>query len=410
MAKKKADFDILIVGGGLVGLSLAAALRHSGLTIGMVEAQAYRVAAPAYDDRTLALAYGSRRIFEGIGVWEAIAPRGAVAIECIHVSDRGRFGFARLTAAEAGIEALGYVVPARALADALWETLGKIDHVHAICPATFDAIDIQPSIAQVHVRAADVSRQLRARLVIAADGAESPVRAAVGMPASRIAYEQHAIAVNVTPEFDPGTTAYERFTRDGPLALLPAGAGRCTLVWSMPRAAAEMRMALDDAKFLAQLQDCFGDRLGAFLRVGRRQIFPLALTHVPEPVQSRLAVIGNAAHTVHPVAGQGFNLGLRDVAVLAEILTDAARAGRDIGAIDVLREYTALRTQDQRTARAFTHSLVRIFSNDAPPLAAARNIGLLALDLLPPVKRRLARVSSGMGGRLSRLARGLPLG
>lgn len=405
----KTDFDILIVGGGLVGASLAGALRGSGLSVGVIEAGAPPLAdKPDYDHRTLALAYGSRRIFEGIGVWGAIAGRGAAPIERIHISERGRFGFTRLGAEDVGLEALGYVVSAPLLGRSLYEFIEGQSNIRVITPAKVESVDVRKEAARVRVNA-DGTHDLSARVVVAADGANSPIRDTAGIAAERVDYGQSAIVSAVTPEHPHAGTAYERFTPSGPLALLPAGEDYCAVVWTVASVNAEDVLAWDDDTFRAQLQDCFGERLGRFQRVGKRQVYPLGLTRVREHVRPRLVIIGNAAHTVHPVAGQGFNLGLRDVAALAEVLVDAAAAGRDLGDIAELKRYADWRARDNRVVTAFTHSLTRIFSNDYPYLAWARDAALLAVDMMPPVKRGFIRVTSGLAGRLPRLACGLPL-
>lgn len=427
----KIDFDIVIIGGGLVGASLACALRQSPLRIGVVEAVPFASGAqPSYDDRTLALAYGSKKIFESIGAWDAIAP-DATPIERIHISDRGHFGATRLCAAAAGLPALGYVVASRALGAALFKALRESKHIEWLCPAEMQAIDFSPEAASVTVCHSDgendrknpltlspegsgVSRpgsvkKLTARLVIAADGAHSAVRAVAGLGAERIEYGQTAVVTVVTAGVGHGNTAYERFTDTGPLALLPLSNDRCAVVWSAHEREVKTILGWKDEEFLNQLQERFGDRLGRFTRPGRRIAYPLALTRVPEQVRPRLALIGNAAHTVHPVAGQGFNLGLRDVAALAEILTEAVRAGADVGGFMTLRRYAAWRRRDNQVTAGFTNGLIRIFSNNVFPLTLLRNAGLLAVDLMPGVKRGLIRVTSGMAGNLPRLARGLPL-
>ena len=405
----QSQHDIIIVGGGMVGAAMACALRDSGLRIALIDAAAPpAAAAPAYDDRTVALADGSRRIFDVLGVWPALAPQAA-AIKQIHISDKGRFGFTRLNAADAGLPALGYVVANRAVAAALYDAIKQAPTVTLYAPASAQTVAVDAIGARVTLAHDGGDHVLTGRLVIAADGADSPIRALLGIEGQRIDYGQAALVTAVTPTRAAAGTAYERFTATGPLALLPAVNDRYVVVWSMPQARAEELMRVDDLTFLAALQEEFGERLGTFTRVGRRQVHRLALTHVTEHVRERAALIGNAAHTVHPVAGQGFNLGLRDVATLAQIIVEAARAGQDIGALDVLRRYADWRARDNRAIAGFTHSLIRIFSNDYLPVTLARNLGLIAVDLVPPLKRRFIRMTSGLGGKLPRLARGLPL-
>lgn len=408
----KFDYDIVIVGGGMVGASLACALASTGLKIALVEALPLTAAdQPSYDERTIALACGSKRIFETLGVWSGVAARAVAPIRRIHVSDRGRFGATRLDAADAGLEALGYVIANRTLGAALYETLSRHERVRLYSPARMRVVGFEPDGARVEIDNDGATETLTARLVAAADGADSPIRTAVGIRARRVDYDQNAIVTTVTVELPHQGTAYERFTDTGPLALLPypGVTGRMGVVWSMPRAATSALLALEDAEFLALLTAQFGERLGAFSAVGKRHTYPLFLTRVAEHVRPRLALIGNAAHTVHPVAGQGFNLGLRDVAVLAEVLSDAHASGRDIGDLALLQRYADARARDNRAITVLTHSLIRIFSNDITPVAAARGLGLLAVDALPGVKRRITRLTSGLAGRLPRLARGMPL-
>jgi 2-octaprenyl-6-methoxyphenol hydroxylase len=404
------DFDILIIGGGMVGASLAIALGKLPIKGGLIEAVEFSSGKqPSYDDRTVALSYGSKRIFETMGVWQRLEASGATPIHNIHISDRGRFGFARLDRADAGVEALGWVVENRTLGQALKASLAELQNLTVFCPATMEGIDYDDQAARVSVRCGDRTEQLSARLVVAADGGQSLVREQAGIDARRTEYRQTALVTNVTPERPHANVAYERFTESGPLALLPMSDNRCAVVWSLPPDQVEPLLALDDAAFTARLQERFGLRLGRFQKIGKRAAYPLAYTKVTETVRPRLALIGNAAHTVHPVAGQGFNLGLRDVAALAEILAGAQSGGRDPGDMAVLQPYADWRARDVSVISTFTNSLVRVFSNDFGPLAAARGFGLVAVDLFPPARRALLRLSMGLGGRLPRLARGLPL-
>ncbi len=404
-----ATFDIAIVGGGLVGASLACVLGARGLRVAVVEALAPPVGAgPGYDDRSLALAYGSRRIFAGMGLWDALAP-ATTPIHRIHVSERGRFGVTRLDRDEEGVEALGYVVESREAGRVLLDRLRTLDTVEWICPAAPESLAVEDGSARVRVKEGAGVRTLRARLLVAADGAQSAVRTALDIPTRRWEYGQTAVLANVTPELAHGNVAYERFTEQGPLALLPLGPDRCALVWTRRDEEVSKVLGLDDRGFLAALQACFGDRLGRFVRVGARSAQPLALTLALEPVRPRVALIGNAAHTLHPVAGQGFNLGLRDAAVLGELIGGACARGDDPGAPAVLDAYARWRRRDQRRTALFTDALARVFALPLPPVAAARNAGLLALDLCPPARHWLARRTMGIAGRLPRLARGLPL-
>ncbi len=404
-------FDLVVVGGGLVGASLVCALAGQGLRMALVEAQPLKVAdLPGYDDRGIALAAGSQRIFAGMGLWPALAG-AATPIRRIHVSDRGRFGFVRLDAADEGVPALGYVALARELGAALLGRLGGLAEVTLFSPARVADFAADGAGARLTLATEGGARQtLEARLVVAADGTRSALRDRLGIATTERDYGQSAVIANVSPQLAHEGVAYERFTDTGPLALLPMSEGRCALVWTVPADRVEAVMALDDAGFLAGLQARFGQRLGRLERVGRRSAYPLRLVRAKDALGPRLALIGNAAHTLHPIAGQGFNLGLRDVAALAEVLVEARRAGEDPGAPEVLARYARWRRADQRRVVAFTDGLNRLFASPLPPLACARDLGMLALDLLPPAKRGFGRLAMGRAGRLPRLARGLPLG
>ncbi|MDS4022489.1 MAG: 2-octaprenyl-6-methoxyphenyl hydroxylase [Candidatus Competibacter sp.] len=404
------DYDLLIVGGGMVGASLACALAGLDLRVGLVEAAPPTVSEhPSYDDRTIALAQGTRRIFQTLGLWETLGP-GATPIQRIHISERGGTGFAHLDSRDEGVEALGYVVEARMIGAALLAKLPGLNGVELLCPARLEQIAVEPEAACATIRfGGEETVELRARLLVAADGARSPVREQLGIAALRWDYGQQAVIANVTPTLPHDNIAYERFTADGPVAFLPMTDHRCAVVCTVNDPEVPAVMELDDAGFLALLHDRFGDRLGPLRRVGRRQAYPLFLLKAREHARERVAIIGNAAHTLHPIAGQGFNLGMRDVAALAEVIANAHRAGEDIGDLVVLNRYADWRRWDQRQTIAFTDALNRLFANPLPPIRAARNLGLLAFDLCPPVKRLFARQTMGLDGRLPKLARGLPL-
>ncbi|HHM04621.1 MAG TPA: 2-octaprenyl-6-methoxyphenyl hydroxylase [Gammaproteobacteria bacterium] len=405
----KTEYDILIVGGGMVGASLALSLADSGLSIGVIEAVPFRSSGqPSYDDRAIALAQGTRRIFSAMGVWEVL--EGEVTpIRHIHISDRGHFGATRLDARDHGVEALGYVVENRVLGRVLGGRLGSQANVVLWCPAKVENVILGSEVAEVVINTGDARTRLTGKLVVAADGTKSAVRDMLDIGVIRWEYGQTAVISNVTPGRPHDFRAFERFTDTGPLALLPMGDERCSLVWTVRPGQVDGIMALGDAAFLARLQERFGGRLGRFVKAGQRYAYPLAMVRAREHVRSRFALIGNAAHTLHPVAGQGFNLGLRDVAVLAQVVFDAARAGQDIGALETLHAYARWRQKDHLKIIGFTDGLARIFANPLAPVRWARGAGLLALELLPPAKRALARHTMGLAGRLPRLARGLPL-
>jgi 2-octaprenyl-6-methoxyphenol hydroxylase len=398
-------FDVAIVGGGMVGASLAVALAGSGRAVILIEGVAPGSAAqPSFDERTTALGNASRRIFEGLGVWHGLA-REAAAIRTIHVSDAGRFGFARLDASEQGIDAFGYVVPNRVIGSALWLKLASAAGITLRMPARTEAVQIADDYAELTIRVeGSMPETLRARLVVAADGAHSSIRAAAGIDAGVEDYNQVAIVTTVTVDRPHRDTAYERFTPTGPLALLPLHSGGMAIVWTAaPQRATEL-LALGDAAFLDALQARFGWRAGRFLATGRRASYPLQLTRAASSVAKRAVLIGNAAQALHPVAGQGFNLGLRDAAMLAELLAPGIG---DAGAPELLDRFSSWRSADRGGVVRFTDGLVRLFGDERPGVGLARDFGLLLFDLTPPAKSALARVSAGFAGPTPRLARGL---
>jgi 2-octaprenyl-6-methoxyphenol hydroxylase len=398
-------FDIVIVGGGMVGASLAVALEGLALRIALIEAVPHDAAAqPSFDERTTALSNGSRRILETLGIWSAVAP-AATPIAKIHVSDQGRFGFARIAAAEQGLDALGFVVPNRALGSALWSRLTGSQGVRVFCPAEVVRVVSQAEVVELDVLVGGVATTLSTRLVVAADGAESALRAAFGVDAEVRDYQQTAVITTVLTQRFHDYVAYERFTQTGPLALLPLADGRCTLVLTLSPSLAAAALAWSDQEFLAEVQRRFGFRLGRFLKVGRRVPYPLSLTRASATSRGRCVIIGNAAQALHPVAGMGFNLGLRDVASLAELV---AAAAADPGDAALLAEYDAWRAADRGGIIAFTDGLVRLFSSPLGAVQRLRNLGLLAFDILPPAKAALSRLSTGTG-RVPKLARGVHL-
>ena len=400
------EVDVAIVGGGMVGASLALALRGANARVLVIEGVAPNSSAqPSFDDRTTALGNASRRIFDSLGVWAAVAPQAA-AIRTIHVSDAGRFGFARLRAEEQGIEAFGYVVANRVIGAAVWEKLQSSPGIALRVPATAENIEIREAGATLTVIGGDGNREeVRAGLLVAADGAHSSVRAAAGIDAGVEDYDQVAIVANVAADRAHDGTAYERFTPTGPLAVLPLYDGSYGVIWSCRPDDAAGVMSLDDNSYLRALQARFGWRAGRFVRVGRRASYPLKLTRAAATTATRAVLIGNAAQALHPVAGQGFNLGLRDAAMLAEVIANAQ--GADVGAPELLQRFAQWRAADRSGVVRFTDGLVKLFGSSRPAVGLLRDLGLLMFDLSPPAKSALARVSAGFGGPSPRLARGL---
>ena len=387
---------IAIVGGGLVGASLALALqagaRVRGWQISLIEPYAPGDGfQPSYDTRCSALSFGTRQIYERLGLWPAIAER-AEPITQIHVSERGRFAAARLSAAEEGVPALGYVVENAWLGHCLWQALHR-DAIDWRCPARVTAAQAQAGGYRLTL---DDGSPLDCELLVLADGGRSDLRQQLGIQVRRTPYGQTALIANLTPSQPHGGQAFERFTSDGPMALLPLPDNRCALVWTRPDADAARLLALEPRAFLAELQQAFGYRLGAFVKVGARHSYPLTLLEAEEQVRSHLVLLGNAAHGLHPIAGQGYNLSLRDVMALAQtLLQDGAR----LGDLAQLQGYLTAQRLDQTLTVGFSDRVTRLFSNDRPALARARGLGLLALELWPAGKRWFARQAMGLGTR-----------
>lgn len=406
----KCEYDIAIVGGGLVGASLACALDSTGLRVAVIEAVSRRSESqPSYDDRVLAISPGSKRILDTIGIWREVVPGAVVPIKTIHVSDRGRFGFARLHHAKHGTDAMGYAVPARELGAAMDRRLGQLAVADMICPAQVTELVPGENQDALGLRLDSGPGEAAAALVVFADGADSAMCRSLNFKTTRHDYRQCVILTTVTPHHPHRNIAYERFTDTGPLALLPSSNNRYTVVWTARSGQVDELMQCTDIEFLARLQRRFGDRAGEFRRLGKRKTYPLSLVRVEQPVRPRIVVAGNAAHTIHPVAGQGFNLGLRDVATLAEVVSEARLAGQDIGDMAVLDRYWEWRQRDVSRMSRFTDGLIRLFSNEAAPLAMVRDAALMTVDLLPPAQGFLVKRTMGLAGRLPRLSRGLPL-
>jgi 2-octaprenyl-6-methoxyphenol hydroxylase len=406
MAAKLQEFDLLIVGGGLVGASLAAALAPLPFKIAMVEAVPFGSRGqPSFDDRATALSEGSRRVFQSMGVWSRMAAE-ASPIRRIQVSERGRLGATRLSAEEAEVEALGWVTPNRLIGKALMEFIAGHPNISVHAPAKLQSFTVDAAGVEAQIEAAE-PLDLKAILLVAADGAQSEVRRQLGIGAERADYAQTAVVCNVRVERPEAETAFERFAEAGPVALLPMGGDKYGFVWVTATDAAPALLGLDDAAFAEQAAERFGGRFGKFVQVGKRASYPLSMVRADAQQAPRTLIIGNAAHALHPVAAQGFNLSVRDVAMLAEVLAEA-RSG-DLGAPEVLARYVDARKGDQRGTALFTDVLNRLFANPLTSVAWGRNAGLLAMELMPTARRTFLRHNMGLAGRLPKLVRGLPL-
>lgn len=405
-------YDIVIAGGGMIGTSLALALAPLGLRLAVVEAVERQAAAqPSFDDRTTALSRSTQRMFTAMGLWPQIVA-ASTPISSIHVSDQGRFGFSHIDAGEQGVEALGYVVVNRVLGSVLQEALDGAAGIDVLCPARITDVALSPAAATVTVEHGDKREtSLSAALLVAADGANSTVRGMLGITATRDHYGQRAVIGNVLSEKPVDNVAYERFTEQGPLAVLPIAEGRAGFIWTVSEDDAERVMKLADDEFLAELQREFGYRLGEFSRVGKRTSYPLILSKALRLTATRSVLIGNSAHGLHPVSAQGFNLGMRDVAAIVDCIADAQAGDADFdpGNAAMLERYAAWRRADQKKLVRFTDGLVKLFGSRRRPLRALRNVGMLGFDLIPGVRSVFAKHTMGLAGQLPRLSRGVPV-
>lgn len=396
------QYDIVIAGGGMAGASLAlllAAQPHRWRIL-VVEAnpqqQASETFAPSFDDRSTALSYSTREIFQGIGLWMQLQQRSA-AITRIQVSDRGHIASTELYAREQGFDAYGYVVENRWLGTVLQQALEKTD-VEIAAPATVETVKAVPG--GVALRLSDRKQSVHTQLLVVADGARSATRDKLGITANVRDYGQMGLIANIALAEPHHGVAFERFTDEGPMALLPlpdsGGAKRSALVWTLPPERARHLQSCPEQEFLTELQQRFGYRQGLLTAVGERHLYPLKLMKATEQVRRSVAVVGNAAHSLHPVAGQGFNLALRDIAVLAQTLDRGARCKQSPGELALLQGYLGRQRVDQNRTIAASDWLPRIFSMKSPAMAAARGLGLLAMDIVPGLRGQFARYGMGL--------------
>ncbi|MEL4246584.1 2-octaprenyl-6-methoxyphenyl hydroxylase [Shewanella xiamenensis] len=393
------NVDIAIVGGAMAGATLALALaRLSGtekpLSIALIEAHLPDNNHPGFDARSIAIAHGSIFELSRLGLWPKLAHLGT-AIKDIHVSDRGHFGMTELNASQFHLDALGQVVELERVGQVLFSELNKTQ-VKRYCPAKLS--ELIPDIDS-HMLVLDSGERICAKLVVAADGLQSKVRSSFNLPITQVAFEQTAIIANLQTDKPHQHWAYERFTETGPLALLPMadsqGQPRLSLVWALDDSRAQAMLTAPKAEFLAALQQAFGYRAGQFIDVSERHAYPLNLSYMPRPIHHRCVFIGNAAQTLHPIAGQGFNLGLRDVVSLLDVLQRALAQGEDIGGVAVTHGYLQAREADRNSTIRNIEFLVRGFSNQYWPLALGRNLGLRLLSWFPPLKTPVAQKAMG---------------
>lgn len=398
------DYDMVIAGGGMVGAALACALGGSELRIAVLEG----VPPPAWqpdsemDVRVSAITRASQRIFAAIGVWEAIESSRVSPFREMEVWDAGGPGRIHFDSADIGESLLGWIIENRVIQTALWERMKTLTHVDLLCPASLDSADFEgPGI---RLRLED-GRELATRLLVGADGANSRVRQLANIAAGGWGYGQTSVVATVGTELPHRETAWQRFLPTGPLAFLPLCDARSSIVWTTTPEQAEHLLTLDDELFGWELAEAFGWRLGRITQAGPRGGFPLRLQHAHAYVRPGIALIGDAAHVVHPLAGQGVNLGLLDAAALAEVLLDARVRGQDPASFKALRRYERWRKGDNLLMLGVLDGFKRLFGTDLAPVRWLRNIGLNLTDTATPVKNLIAHRAMGLAGDLPRLAR-----
>ena len=411
LPKPDLSVEVIVAGGGMAGMTMGLALATAGISTAVIEMQpADALRDAGFDGRTSAIAYGSQQIFDGVGIWRDLAAR-AEPIRAIRIAD-GTLNdgpsslFLHYDRLDVGSDALGYILENRDIRDVQLTAAAAAKAFHLLAPARVAGAERDSAGVDVEL---DDGRRIAARLLIAADGRNSPLRLAAGIRATQIDYPQTAIVCTVAHARPHDGVAVELFLPAGPFAMLPMTGQRRNIVWSERADLAQHILALDDDAFFTELHRRFGDWLGEIRVVGPRFGFPLGLMHAERYTDRRLALIGEAAHVIHPIAGQGLNLGLRDVAALAESIVDARRLGLDIGSGEVLARYERWRRFDNVLMATAMDGLNRLFSNDIGPLRLARDLGLAAVNRMPPLKRFFMRHAMGIVGDLPRLVRGEPL-
>lgn len=395
------NYDIAIVGGGIVGLTLACALKDSGLSVVLIEAKPDSVATAK--GQAYAVHLSSELIFRGIGVWEKILPQIAT-FDRVRLSDAHYPGIVEFEPADLGTEAIGHVAEHQALLQPLQEFLRQCPNVEYLCPALVVETKYESAGVEVALKIGEATPTIRTRLIVAADGARSRIRQAAGIKTHGWQYWQSCIVTSVKPEKPHNNTAYERFWSSGPFAILPLPGNRCRIVWTEPHAAAKALVALDDAQFLAELSRRYGTQMGRLELEGDRFVFPVQLMQSDRYVLARLALIGDAAHCCHPVGGQGLNMGIRDAAALAQVLRTAHQRGEDIGDLQILQRYERWRQRENLMILGFTDLLDRMFSNNWLVLVAIRRIGLWMLRRVRPIKTYALQLMTGLRGQMPKVA------
>ncbi len=394
------DYDVAIVGGGIVGTTLAASLKHSGLSVAIVEAQSQSEAIAK--GQAYAIHLSSRQVFESIGIWAQLEPQ-VEYFQRVHLSDADSPHVVEFESTDLQTEAIGYVAKHRVLLKVLQNDLATCPSVDWFCPAQVTATTYDAHGAKLQLTSISdnkpVPSSLRVRVVVAADGARSQVRQKAGIKTHGWPYWQSCVVATIAPEKHHNHIAYEKFWPSGPFAILPAAKDECRIVWTAPHKEAQALLTLDEDQFIQQLHHRYGNQMGALSLVGQRYLFPAKWMHANRYVQSRLALVGDAAHSCHPVGGQGLNLGIRDAAALAQVLTVAHQHGEDIGSLMVLQRYQSWRRRQNYFSLGFTDILNRTFSNQWFPVMQIRRLGLLIMQRIPPLKVWSLKFMAGLLGR-----------
>ncbi|MBD2005838.1 MULTISPECIES: FAD-dependent hydroxylase [Cyanophyceae] len=395
------DYDLAIVGGGIVGATLACALKDSGLRVVLIERS--RQSAAVAIGRAYVISLMSGRIFQGIGIWDKILPQ-ITEFGQISLSDAEDPRVVQFYPPDLGTERLGYAAEHRVLLTALQECLENSPNVSWLCPAEVVNAEYKPEAVEIELSADGDRKVIRTKLLVAADGARSRIRETAGIRTQGWHYWQSCVVATIKTERPHNNIAYERFWPSGPMGVLPLPGNRCQVVWTAPHAEAKALKELDEKEFLAELEHRTGGELGHLELDGDRYLFPVQLMHSDRYTLPRLALIGDAAHCCHPVAGQGMNLGIRDAAAIAQILQTAHNSGEDIGDIRVLKRYERWRKTENLTILGFTDFLDRMFSNNFLPVVAIRRLGLWMLRRIHPVKKYALQLMTGLRGRHPELA------
>ncbi len=397
------QFDILIIGGGMVGCSLACGLAQLNLRVAIIEASPWNnEEQPSFDDRSIALSYTSKKILQGLNIWEALQEK-VTAIKKIHISEKNSYPHQWLSAKQEKVPALGYVVENRHFGSTLQAMIARYENITLFTPAKLFRLQQYPHQVTITITQLEQEYTLTGELLVASDGAVSRTVDILGLQRQIRSYGQYALITNVITEYPHNNIAYERFTDNGSVAFLPLRDNRCAVVWSIQEHQLAEIMALDDHAFLTTLQSQFSWRLGELKQLGKRQRYPLQCMSLNQLYQHRCVVMGNAAHTLHPIAGQGFNLGLRDVALFLETIKDE---DNNIN-INKLHKYEQQRLQDIQITLQWSDQLIRLFTHHNPLFKTLRTGGLLAMEIFPPIKHFIARHGMGYNGKISRLASGL---